>query len=121
MIRDIESVYYQPGHDLTTIRVQGGSGGGVEHTIDRITADRYLNRLKREVSAIEETDNATLALFGLEDGERRLDAIRMLYINHTHTVDGIAEALHVSRRTAHYYRANYLHRLAQHLGYEQRK
>ena len=121
MIRDIESVYAQPGRDPESVRVQGGETDGLAGTVDRKMADRYLCRLQEEVKAIHDTNDYVIGLFGPEDGDRRVRAMQMLYIEHTHQPEGVAQAMHVSLRTVHYYRAQYLWCLARRLGYESDK
>lgn len=117
-IRIIEEVYAQPGKDLSAIRVQGGENHGFASMLDRKDADRYLNRLKLEVMAIHATDQIMALAYGMDGARDRCKVVEMLYTKATHQIIGVANELHVTRRTAERYRAQYLWCLARQMGYE---
>jgi len=118
-IRVIEEAYMQPGSSLKEICVKGGGTNDLMAiTIDRMSADSYLARLKHEKKAIEMTNRIMISAYGLQGGNDRLRLIEMLYVKATHSMVGVCEALNISISSAKRYRAQYMWCLAKGLGYE---
>lgn len=80
-----------------------------ENTAIKIMQDRYLAAVERNVNAID------YVLSKLKDEDKRL--IDLVYWKGTHTKDGAAMALHMSRRTVYRRVDMILHAIASELGY----
>lgn len=66
------------------------------------------------VCAIEKAIKATEEM---RDGEARLRAVEMVYIDKSHNIDGAAAELFVSRRTAQRWLSNFCMQVARNAGY----
>lgn len=72
------------------------------------------------------TMQSRIAEFGIEkaiqetkqkqDGDGRIKMMEMLFFKRTHTIDGAADVLHVSRRTAQRWIKDFIYCAAKHIG-----
>lgn len=85
------------------------------------TIENYPDGIDRETKqgasdyiAVTNVINATKTM---QDGEDRIKLIKMLYWSNSHTIDGAAEVLHISARTAHRWRHAFVYGVAREMGY----
>lgn len=98
-----------PHYGLEAAGGQSGSGRPTEALGVKLSTNPYILEIERAVLAIQYvTDRLT---------PERLRLIDLVYWRGTHTVEGAAAMLHVSRRTAYNWRNEVLTAIAAELGY----
>lgn len=87
----------------------GGNGRPTEAMGVKLTTNPYILELERAVAAVEHVTGRL--------SPERLRLVELVYWRGTHTIEGAAAALHVSRRTAYRWANEILTAVALELGY----
>ena len=88
----------------------------VKHTIEQYPngIDRNTRQGAADYVSVSKVVEATKLL---QDGEERLQLVKMIYWKRSHTIEGAANVLHISPRTAHRWRHAFIYAVAKEMGY----
>ena len=84
-------------------------------------ARKYPNRIGRELQGTEDAEQAAVeaalrAIAERADGDARVQLVKMVFFDKTHTLAGAALALHCSERTARRWHTDFLREVGRKFG-----
>ncbi|WP_462385200.1 hypothetical protein [Intestinibacillus massiliensis] len=82
-----------------------GHGSEVGRPVERAVVDRLTDKEQRRYDAVAAAIRETE---GMKNGAHRLDLVRWVYWDRSHTLCGAAMKIHVSERTAKYWNADFI-------------